>query len=154
MRARILIVVALWLLAAAAGIVAGCAPASEEPQTSIILATSIDIANAGWFKKVRQEFEKRYGVRVKVVASAPEEALAVARRGDADAVLLTEPETEKLVKEGVGVGQKEVARKGKDVYAVVAVSRRKFPRVKFEEAKRFIDWITSREARDLIKEAK
>jgi tungstate transport system substrate-binding protein len=62
---------------------------------SMILATTTSTQDSGLLDVLVPEFERQTGVRVKVIAVGTGAALAMAAKGDADAVLVHAPESEK-----------------------------------------------------------
>jgi tungstate transport system substrate-binding protein len=79
---RVLLVLA-WLLAA------GSARAE-----SILLASTTSVENSGLLAHILPGFTARTGIAVKVLAQGTGQALATAARGDADLVLVHDPEAE------------------------------------------------------------
>lgn len=79
----------------------GCStPAELAP---LRLATTTSVENTGLLGTLLEPFERRTKVRVKVLAVGSGQALALARRGDVDAVLVHAPDAEKaFMAEGHG----------------------------------------------------
>jgi tungstate transport system substrate-binding protein len=95
------------LFAAAALLIVGCSPASP-PQT-VTLATTTSTQDSGLLDALVPLFRKQAGVEVKVVAVGTGQALELGRRGDADVLLVHDPDGEKrFVDEGFGVGRRPV----------------------------------------------
>jgi tungstate transport system substrate-binding protein len=96
MRARIIL--CLFLLACLA-----CgAWAAPRP---ITLATTTSVYDTGLLDAMLPEFERRTGIDVKVVAVGTGQALELARRGDADAVLVHAPDLEReFMRQGQAAG--------------------------------------------------
>jgi len=96
MRGRIAL--CLVLLAAAAS-VAAAAP------RAVTLATTTSVQDTGLLDALLPDFERRSGIEVKVVAVGTGQALELARRGDADAVLVHAPDLEReFVRQGYAAG--------------------------------------------------
>lgn len=70
-------------------------PPSTVQSPDIILATTTSTRDAGLLDSLLPIFEQRTGYRVKVIAVGSGQALAMARRGDADVVLSHAPEAER-----------------------------------------------------------
>ena len=87
------------LAAAAVFLSAPCRPLPlVAAQTrDVILATTTSTRDAGLLDSLLPVFERRTGYRVKVIAVGSGQALAMARRGDADVVLSHAPEAERLL---------------------------------------------------------
>jgi tungstate transport system substrate-binding protein len=76
---------------------------------SMILATTTSTRDSGLLDVLVPLFEERTGVKVKVIAVGTGAALRMARRGDADAVLVHAPEAEQtLVRDGQLISGKRV----------------------------------------------
>jgi tungstate transport system substrate-binding protein len=89
-------------LVVGAALVAGAA--SEAQQRFITVASTTSTEQSGLFRHILPVFEKRTGIQVRVVALGTGQALDLARRGDADVVLVHAPALEeKFVAEGHGV---------------------------------------------------
>jgi tungstate transport system substrate-binding protein len=93
-------------LAAVALCLAGaCAP----QQRSVNLATTTSARDAGLLDSLLPIFEKQSGYKVNVVAVGTGQAIAIARRGDAEVVLVHAPELERaLVDSGIFVRRRLV----------------------------------------------
>jgi tungstate transport system substrate-binding protein len=91
-------------LALLAGGVEAAAPAD-----SIVLASTTSTQDSGLFGYLLPIVRARTGIEVKVVAQGTGQALDTARRGDADVVLVHDPEAEqRFVAEGAGVARQLV----------------------------------------------
>jgi tungstate transport system substrate-binding protein len=76
---------------------------------SMILATTTSTRDSGLLDVLVPQFERQSGVEVKVIAVGTGAALAMAARGDADAVLVHAPEAERrFVQEGHLVSGRQV----------------------------------------------
>ena len=86
------------IAAAAAWLACGAAWAQS---TSIVVASTTSTEQSGLFRHLLPAFTKQTGIEVRVVALGTGQALDVGRRGDADVVLVHDPEAErKFVSEG------------------------------------------------------
>ena len=75
----------------------------------LILATTTSVENSGLLEYLLPYFEKKTGIKVKVVARGTGAAIEMGKRGDADVVFVHAKELEiKAVKEGFFVNRKEV----------------------------------------------
>jgi tungstate transport system substrate-binding protein len=73
----------------------------------IILATTTSTYDSGLLDYLLPDFEEKNNVEVQVIAVGTGQALEMARRGDADVILVHSPADEKkLVKEGYGVDRR------------------------------------------------
>src|SRR5262245_8173568 len=97
-----------WLSAAAALWAAGCS--ARQPET-ITLATTTSTRDTGLLKALLPLFRERTGIEVKPVAVGTGQALEMARRGDADVLLVHDPAgEEKFMAEGHGALRRVVMR--------------------------------------------
>lgn len=87
------------------------ARAAEAPgETTIVLASTTSVDNSGLLGAVLPEFTKATGVTVRVLAQGTGQALDTARRGDADIVLVHDPEAEqKFTDDGNGINRRQIA---------------------------------------------
>lgn len=69
--------------------------AGAQDRTALILATTTGTYDSGLLDSLLPEFERRSGIRVKVIAVGTGAALLMAGRGDADAILVHAPERER-----------------------------------------------------------
>ncbi len=98
---RILIAAAVWIAFAAAPV-----PAQDR---FIVVASTTSTEQSGLFGHLLPVFEKKTGVKVRVVAVGTGQALGQGRRGDADVVFVhDQPAEEKFVADGAGVKRFEV----------------------------------------------
>lgn len=94
----------LALLAAAA--LAAPALAQEK---FIVVASTTSTEQSGLFKHILPPFERKTGIKVRVVAQGTGQALDTGRRGDADVVFVHDRAAElKFVADGFGVERREV----------------------------------------------
>ena len=103
---RILLTIAVLF---ALGLVIGTRIArAEDPY--IVLASTTSVDNSGLLDHILPIFKKTAGIDVRVVALGTGQALDVARRGDADLVLVHDPDAEqKFIDEGHGIDRREIA---------------------------------------------
>jgi tungstate transport system substrate-binding protein len=74
-----------------------------------VLASTTSTEDSGLFKHLLPKFKAKYGVEVRVVAQGTGQALATARRGDADVVLVHDAEAEQqFVSDGFGIHRREI----------------------------------------------
>jgi tungstate transport system substrate-binding protein len=85
--------------------------AADAPgETTIVLASTTSVDNSGLLAAILPEFTKTTGVAVRVLALGTGQALDTARRGDADLVLVHDPEAEqKFLSDGNGVNRRQIA---------------------------------------------
>lgn len=92
---------ALWL---AGGLL--LAPASLAAQRDLVLATTTSVRDAGLLETLLPSFERSAGRGVKVIAVGSGQAMELARRGEADILILHDPTGEEaLVAAGFGIEQ-------------------------------------------------
>lgn len=78
-------------------------------QRYITVASTTSTEQSGLFRHILPLFEKKTGIRVRVVALGTGQALDMGRRGDVDVVFVHDKEKElALVKEGAFVGRRDV----------------------------------------------
>ena len=96
-----------WIVAFA--LAASVAPAAGAEERFITLASTTSTQNSGLFDHLLPLFRKKTGIDVRVVAVGTGQALRLARRGDADVVLVHHrPAEEQLVADGFGVERFDV----------------------------------------------
>lgn len=104
-RSLVSIVAALMVVACLAIVAAGCKP----QQKDMILATTTSTVDTGLLDVLVPQFEKKTGYVVKTVAVGSGAALAMGTNGEADALLVHAPSSEKpLVDSGVAINRKLV----------------------------------------------
>jgi tungstate transport system substrate-binding protein len=82
---------------------------SAEPQ-SIILASTTSVEASGLLASILPQFTARSGITVNVVAQGTGKALDTARRGDADLLLVHDPDAEQqFMDEGHGSTRRQIA---------------------------------------------
>ena len=85
---------------------AGPAAAAE----TIVLASTTSVENSGLLAHILPEFTNKTGISVRVLAQGTGQALATAARGDADLVLVHDPEAEQqFIAEGHGAERRQIA---------------------------------------------
>ncbi|MDR5866171.1 ABC transporter substrate-binding protein [Halomonas koreensis] len=90
---------AVYLAAALLGLAAGVQARAEPPH--IVLASTTSTQNSGLFDALIPRFTEASGIQVRVVAVGTGQAFALARRGDADSLLVHDTEGERrFVAEG------------------------------------------------------
>ena len=94
----------------AAGLVAGLLAAGCSPgQKALTLATTTSTQDSGLLDVLVPRFRARTGIEVKVVAVGTGQALELARRGDADVLLVHDPAAEqRFMDDGFGADRREV----------------------------------------------
>ena len=70
------------------------AAADPSARQTIVLASTTSVENSGLLAKILPLFTQKTGVEVRVIAQGTGQALATAARGDADLVLVHDPEAE------------------------------------------------------------
>jgi tungstate transport system substrate-binding protein len=84
--------------------------ADPPPAQSILLASTTSVDNSGLLRHLIPIFTKETGIEVKVLAQGTGQALATAAHGDADLVLVHDPEAErKFLAAGDGVDRRQIA---------------------------------------------
>ena len=105
----------MWKLVARAMVVAllSCSPVAaraEPPAQSIVLASTTSVDNSGLLAAILPGFTATTGISVRVLALGTGQALDTARRGDADLVLVHDPEAEqKFIDDGNGIDRRQIA---------------------------------------------
>jgi tungstate transport system substrate-binding protein len=84
----------------------GC---GAKPAPSITLATTTSVQDSGLLDMLVPMFREQTGIEVKVVAVGTGRALEIARRGDADALIVHDPESEqRFMDEGHGESRRQI----------------------------------------------
>jgi tungstate transport system substrate-binding protein len=84
--------------------------ADPPPEATITLASTTSVDNSGLLAAILPEFTKTTGIAVHVLALGTGQALDTARRGDADIVLVHDPDAERqFVDDGNGVNRQQIA---------------------------------------------
>ena len=77
---------------------------------SIVVASTTSVENSGLLAHILPGFTAQTGIEVRVVAQGTGQALATAAHGDADLVLVHDPDAEaKFIAEGHGINRTEIA---------------------------------------------
>ena len=77
---------------------------------TIVLASTTSVDNSGLLAHILPEFTKMTGITVRVLAQGTGQALATAAHGDADLVLVHDPEAEqKFIAQGHGIDRRQIA---------------------------------------------
>jgi tungstate transport system substrate-binding protein len=94
------------ILAAVMAVIGGEARADE----TILLASTTSVENSGLLARILPEFTNQTGISVRILAQGTGQALATAARGDADLVLVHDPEAEQqFIAEGHGAARRQIA---------------------------------------------
>src|SRR6201747_241394 len=89
--------------------IAAVTTGSAEPQ-SIMLASTTSVESSGLLANILPQFTAKTGIAVNVVAQGTGKALDTARRGDADLLLVHDPEAEQaFMDEGHGSARRQIA---------------------------------------------
>src|SRR6201986_3337748 len=97
------------VLLALALLVAGSSTGSAA-EKSIVLASTTSVEASGLLTHILPQFTAKTGIIVHVVAQGTGKALDTARRGDADLLLVHDPEAEqKFMDEGHGATRRQIA---------------------------------------------
>jgi tungstate transport system substrate-binding protein len=85
-------------------------PASPQQPASVMLASTTSVDNSGLLAQILPAFTGDTGIAVRVLALGTGQALDTARRGDADLVLVHDPEAEeRFLQEGHGANRRQIA---------------------------------------------
>jgi len=96
----------LRLLAVALAVIHSGSAAAE----SLVLASTTSVENSGLLANILPRFTAKTGISVHVVAQGTGKAIDTARRGDADLLLVHDPEAEaKFMDEGQGSTRRQIA---------------------------------------------
>lgn len=102
-------VIASALLGAACMALSAAAGIAHAQEKFIIVASTTSTQDSGLFGHILPMFKAKTGIDVRVVAQGTGQALATARKGDADVVFVHDKVAEaKFVEEGFGVDRREV----------------------------------------------
>jgi tungstate transport system permease protein len=86
---------------------AGEASRAEE---AIVLASTTSVENSGLLARILPEFTRATGISVRVLAQGTGQALATAADGDADLVLVQDPQAQdEFVAQGHGIDRRQIA---------------------------------------------
>ncbi len=99
---------ALWGMLACASATPLSSPAVA--QEAIVLASTTSVENSGLLARILPQFTRETGITVYMVAQGTGQALATAAHGDADLVLVHDPEAEaNFIAAGHGMTREEIA---------------------------------------------
>jgi tungstate transport system substrate-binding protein len=102
-----------WLIAGvrtAILIIAALIPLRAVAAPAIVLASTTSVQDSGLLDRILPAFAQATGIEVRVIAQGTGQALETARRGDADLVLVHDPEAEeKFIGEGFGIDRRQIA---------------------------------------------
>ena len=85
-------------------------PSQVRAASAIVLASTTSVQDSGLLGRILPIFTKETGIEVHVVAQGTGQALETARRGDADLVLVHDPEAEqKFIDQGYGIDRRQIA---------------------------------------------
>src|SRR5690348_12286939 len=89
----------------------GTSHAADQPAAqSIVLASTTSVENSGLLGHILPIFTQETGISVRVVAQGTGQALLTAARGDADLVLVHDPEAEQqFIAEGYAAERRQIA---------------------------------------------
>jgi tungstate transport system substrate-binding protein len=83
---------------------------SSAAEQSIVLASTTSVESSGMLANILPQFTTKTGIAVNVVAQGTGKALDTARRGDADLLLVHDPEAEQqFMDEGHGATRRQIA---------------------------------------------
>ncbi|MBR0755069.1 substrate-binding domain-containing protein [Bradyrhizobium jicamae] len=95
---------------AAAALALICAAPAMAAGKSIVLASTTSVEASGLLAAILPQFTARTGITVNVVAQGTGKAIDTARRGDADLLLVHDPEAEQqFMDEGHGATRRQIA---------------------------------------------
>jgi tungstate transport system substrate-binding protein len=102
-----------WVVAALAALIVLATNAAARPAVAaeaLVLASTTSVENSGLLDSILPLFTQANGIKVRVVAQGTGQALATAARGDADLVLVHDPEAEDaFMAQGHGLSRREIA---------------------------------------------
>lgn len=85
------------------------AVASQAAERFITVASTTSVRNSGLYDWILPKFTAKTGIEVRVVAVGTGQAIRIARRGDADVLLVHDRPSElKFVADGFGIGRREI----------------------------------------------
>lgn len=104
-----LLVAPLMVFLFVAVLIGGGAVAVGAEQDTLVIASTTSTQNSGLFDYIIPVFERKTGIKVKIIAVGTGQAIAIAGRGDADLIFVHDrPSEEKFVAEGLGVRRYDV----------------------------------------------
>ena len=91
-------------------VIAALIPLRALAAPTIVLASTTSVQDSGLLDRILPAFTQATGIAVRVIAQGTGQALETARRGDADIVLVHDPEAEeKFINEGFGIDRRQIA---------------------------------------------
>ena len=91
-------------------VIAALIPLRAMAAPTIVLASTTSVQDSGLLDRILPGFAQATGIEVRVIAQGTGQALETARRGDADIVLVHDPEAEeKFIGEGFGIDRRQIA---------------------------------------------
>jgi tungstate transport system substrate-binding protein len=91
-------------------VIAALIPLRAIAAPTIVLASTTSVEDSGLLDRILPAFAQATGIEVRVIAQGTGQALETARRGDADIVLVHDPEAEaKFICEGFGIDRRQIA---------------------------------------------
>ncbi len=98
-----------WAAVALIALLTLCPSESDGAQNVLVLATTTSTENSGLLANLHPDFQKKTGIRVKVIAKGTGASLQLARDGNADVVLVHAPQLERqFIADGHGLARHEV----------------------------------------------
>jgi tungstate transport system substrate-binding protein len=98
-----------WASVAAIGLGTFCLAEKAGAEDVLVLATTTSTENSGLLAHLHPDFEKKTGIRVKVIAKGTGASLQLARDGNADIIMVHAPELERqFVADGHGLARHDV----------------------------------------------
>jgi tungstate transport system substrate-binding protein len=102
-----------WLVSGARAallVIAALVPLRAAAAPTLVLASTTSVQDSGLLDRILPAFAQATGIEVRVIAQGTGQALETARRGDADIVLVHDPEAEeKFIAEGFGIDRRQIA---------------------------------------------
>jgi tungstate transport system substrate-binding protein len=102
-----------WLISSARTailVIAALIPLRAVAAPAIVLASTTSVQDSGLLDRILPAFTQATGIEVRVIAQGTGQALETARRGDADIVLVHDPQAEeKFIGEGFGIDRRQIA---------------------------------------------
>ena len=84
--------------------------ATESPQSSLVIATTTSLYDTGLLDYLQPMFEKQYNVKLKITSQGTGKAIELAKKGDADVLLVHSPSQElTFMKDGYGLNRRSFA---------------------------------------------
>ena len=91
-------------------VIAALLPLRAMAAPTIVLASTTSVQDSGLLDRILPAFTQATGITVHVIAQGTGQALETARRGDADIVLVHDPEAEaQFIGEGFGIKRQQIA---------------------------------------------